>query len=59
MDEWANEADVSVWISDPMSFAKADMDLCLNRIHRRLRPPDSHLHFPTGDLADTAAVTVD
>ena len=35
----------------PLSFAKADMEMCFNRIDPKLRMPDEHLHFPTGDLA--------
>ena len=50
MDEWV-ENGKPVPVSHPLSFAKADKDLCFNRIDRALRMPDSHLHFPTGDLA--------
>jgi glucosamine-6-phosphate deaminase len=50
MDEWVDAAGVPVPASHPLSFAKADMDLCFKRIDRKLRMPDSHLHFPTGDL---------
>ena len=50
MDEWVDEEGVPVPSSHPLSFAKADMDLCFKRIKKKLRMPDSHLHFPTGDL---------
>jgi len=50
MDEWVDDEGVPVPTSHPLSFAKADMDLCFNRIDRKLRMPQSHLHFPTGDL---------
>ena len=50
MDEWV-ENGRPVPISHPLSFAKADLDLCFRRIDPKLRMPDSHLHFPTGDLA--------
>jgi glucosamine-6-phosphate deaminase len=50
MDEWVDEDGVPVPTTHPLSFAKADMDLCFKRIERRLRMPPSHLHFPTGDL---------
>ncbi|HUT88000.1 MAG TPA: glucosamine-6-phosphate isomerase [Thermoguttaceae bacterium] len=50
MDEWVDEDGVPVPTSHPLSFAKADMDLCFKRIQRKLRMPPSHLHFPTGDL---------
>ncbi len=34
-----------------MSFARADKELCFDRIRPELRMPDEHLHFPIGDLA--------
>lgn len=49
MDEWV-ENGAPVPKSHPLSFAKADLALCFSRIDRKLRMPDSHLHFPTGDL---------
>jgi len=49
MDEWV-ENGKPVPIMHPLSFAKADLDLCFNRIDPKLRMPDSNLHFPTGDL---------
>jgi glucosamine-6-phosphate deaminase len=45
MDEWyidGKEADVN----HPLSFEKADRDLCFSRIHKKLRMPDENLHFP-------------
>jgi glucosamine-6-phosphate deaminase len=50
MDEWVDEEGVPVPTSHPLSFAKADMDMCFKRINRKLRMPDENLHFPTGDL---------
>lgn len=49
MDEWVEDGR-PVPISHPLSFAKADLDLCFRRIDPALRMPDAHLHFPTGDL---------
>jgi glucosamine-6-phosphate deaminase len=49
MDEWV-ENGKPVATDHPLSFAKADKDLCFNRIQKALRMPESHLHFPTGDL---------
>ncbi len=44
MDEWfMNGKEVPK--SDPLSFTKADMDLCFNRIRKELRMPDKNLHF--------------
>jgi len=51
MDEWIGEHGKAVSGDHPLSFARADLELCFKRIHRKLRPPDTHLHFPTGDLA--------
>ncbi len=50
MDEWV-ENGKPVPVDHPLSFAKADLDLCFNRIRPELRMPAGHLHFPTGDLA--------
>lgn len=49
MDEWV-ENGKPVAVTHPLSFAKADLELCFNRIDPALRMPDAHLHFPTGDL---------
>ncbi len=50
MDEWVDPAGKPVPVTHPLSFAKADMELCFNRIRGELRMPEQHLHFPTGDL---------
>ena len=45
MDEWyvdGKELDKN----HPLSFEKADRDLCFNRIEKKLRMPDSNMHFP-------------
>lgn len=49
MDEWV-ENGKPVSIDHPLSFAKADLEMCFNRIDKKLRMPDTNLHFPTGDL---------
>lgn len=49
MDEWV-EKGKPVPISHPLSFAKADLDMCFNKIDKKLRIPLSNLHFPTNDL---------
>jgi glucosamine-6-phosphate deaminase len=49
MDEWVENGQ-AVATNHPLSFAKADMELCFNRIEKKLRMPTSNLHFPTGDL---------
>ncbi|MHC4716384.1 MAG: sugar phosphate isomerase family [Planctomycetota bacterium] len=54
MDEWT-EAGEPVPVDHPLSFAKADLELCFNRIDPALRMPDEHLRFPTGDLGAYSA----
>ena len=52
MDEWFDPATGrEVPVTHPLSFERADRELCFNRIDRRLRMPDAHLHFPKGDTA--------
>jgi len=50
MDEWVGDDGQPVPITHPLSFARADKELCFNRIKPELRMPDDHLHFPVGDL---------
>jgi glucosamine-6-phosphate deaminase len=49
MDEWV-DGGRPVDTTHPLSFAKADLELCFRRIRPELVMPDSQLHFPTGDL---------
>ena len=51
MDEWV-ERGAPVGKTHPLSFAKADMDLCFSRIDPKLRMPETNLHFPSGDLSE-------
>jgi len=48
MDEWI-VGGKAVDLDFPLSFAKADMDLCFSRIRPDLRMPLQNLHFPTED----------
>src|SRR5215218_4676910 len=50
MDEWVGPDGKPVGIDHPLSFARADMQLCFDRIDRKLRMPKENIHFPTGDL---------
>src|SRR3954471_20620583 len=50
MDEWV-ENGKPVGTDHPLSFAKADMEMCFNRIDKKLVMPKQNIHFPTGDLA--------
>ena len=50
MDEWFDpETGTEVPVSHPLSFERADRELCFSRISRSLRMPDAHLHFPKAD----------
>lgn len=50
MDEWFDTTTGrEVPVTHPLSFERADRDLCFRRIDRKLRMPDSHLHFPAAD----------
>src|SRR4029078_12462105 len=48
MDEWFLDGKEAP-VSHPLSFERADRELCFNRIDRKLRIPDAHLHFPKAD----------
>jgi glucosamine-6-phosphate deaminase len=48
MDEWFQDG-CSVGVEYPLSFQRADFELCFNRIDPALRMPDENLHFPTSD----------
>jgi glucosamine-6-phosphate deaminase len=50
MDEWCVEGR-EVPVSHPLSFERADRELCFARIDRRLRMPDTQLHFPKAETA--------
>lgn len=51
MDEWVIEGK-EVDEDHPLSFKKANMDLCFNRINTGLRMPDTNLHFPKADTQE-------
>lgn len=49
MDEWyLNGKETPA--SHPLSFKKADLDLCFDRIRKELRPRSENLHFPTANV---------
>ena len=52
MDEWLDEQGVPVSEDHPMSFAKADKQLCFDRMRPELAMPKANLHFPAGDLSE-------
>jgi len=48
MDEWVmNGKEVSP--THPLSFEKADREMCFDRIRPELKMPDANLHFPKAD----------
>jgi glucosamine-6-phosphate deaminase len=51
MDEWYMDGK-EVPFSHPLSFAKADMELCFNRINDKLKMPESNIHFPKADTTE-------
>jgi glucosamine-6-phosphate deaminase len=52
MDEWLDDTtQKEVSVKHPLSFEKADRELCFNRINKKLVMPDANLHFPKGDVS--------
>ncbi|MFC2116506.1 glucosamine-6-phosphate isomerase [Bacteroidota bacterium] len=51
MDEWVvNGREIDA--THPLSFERADKELCFDRIDRNLRMPDANMHFPKADTSD-------
>ncbi len=50
MDEWVIDGK-EVPPSHPLSFARADREMCFDRIRPELAMPDSNLHFPAADVS--------
>jgi len=51
MDEWYSEGR-EVDATHPLSFEKADRDLCFSRIKKELRMREENLHFPKADTTE-------
>jgi glucosamine-6-phosphate deaminase len=51
MDEWYLDGKETPE-SHPLSFAKADKEMCFNRIRKDLAMPQKNLHFPKADAAE-------
>ncbi|NOY75884.1 MAG: glucosamine-6-phosphate isomerase [Kiritimatiellaeota bacterium] len=51
MDEWVVDGK-EVGMDFPLGFAKADMDLCFNKIRPELAIPAENLHFPAVDATE-------
>ena len=54
MDEWVVDGKEAA-LDHPLSFAKADMELCFNRIRPELRMPLENIHFPKADTSEYIA----
>ncbi len=54
MDEWVIDGK-AVPATHPLSFERADRELCFNRIRPELRMPEENMHFPTTDLGNYLA----
>lgn len=50
MDEWVLDGK-TIPVTNPLSFERADRELCFERIRPDLRMPEENLHFPEVDLA--------
>lgn len=48
MDEWYDDGK-EVPVEHPLSFERADRELCFGRIESGLQMPDENLHFPKAD----------
>jgi glucosamine-6-phosphate deaminase len=48
MDEWYVDGK-ELTVSNNLSFAKADLDLCFNRINKEFRMPEENIHFLQAD----------
>lgn len=50
MDEWFDTAtDKEVPVTHPLSFERADREMCFNCIRKELRMSEANLHFPKAD----------
>lgn len=54
MDEWVVDGREAP-LDFPLSFAKADLELCFHRICPELRMPPENLHFPAADPTEYVA----
>ncbi len=52
MDEWVGEDGKEVSMEHPLSFEKADREMCFDRIAKNLAMPEANLHFPKADVSE-------
>lgn len=55
MDEWVGDDGREVSMDHPLSFEKADREMCFNRIDPALAIPEANLHFPKADVSEYVA----
>ena len=55
MDEWILENGKAAGLDFSLSFAKADMDLCFDRIRDELKMPRENIHFPSENVEEYSA----
>lgn len=56
MDEWYDvQTGREMPAAHPLSFERADRELLFNRIEKKLRPLEAHLHFPKADTREFRA----
>jgi glucosamine-6-phosphate deaminase len=58
MDEWYIDGR-EVPVTHSLSFARADLELCFNRIRGDLRMPEENIHFPRADNLDEYSKSYD
>jgi glucosamine-6-phosphate deaminase len=51
MDEWLGDDGREVSMAHPLSFEKADREMCFDRIEKKLAMPEANLHFPKADVS--------
>lgn len=51
MDEWVIDGK-EIDRSHPLSFEKADMEMCFDKIDAKLKMPKSNMHFPRADTSE-------
>ena len=51
MDEWYLDGKEAP-ITHPLSFAKADMEMCFNKIDKKFAMPKENIHFPKADAKE-------
>ena len=49
MDEWVGDDGREVPVDHPLSFERADREMCFDRIDAALAMPEENLHFPKAD----------